>query len=638
MVPHQSLDESKLIAALLFNVQTTHSAWFDKRALRLTINFVNRRVSLEGRGFLTKALPRLGRALDRALTGASRINATELCFSALPGSELPRFLGEFWMRVFSSTGMVLLDPCVESVRILRQILYLFYKYELDYSHDDEQKVLDQFIQTEKELCISDKWLMDILKPTVELAILHRSRVPKFRQVFQTLEGPTPDLVQIVRIARRLLLKLFERFDPTDIIPSHGPGVVSTKEQLWNKFRFTNVPDRVAQMYPLDEYFFVNKDHLCDRLSEIKSLTSSERPSKVILVPKDSRGPRLISCEPLCLQWIQQGLSRAIVQHVERNDSRPYASTAVRFTDQGCNRVAALSSSKTGRYATLDLKEASDRVSLELVRLLFPEWLMPYLEACRSLSTVMPSGETVVLRKFAPMGSALCFPIMALTIWSLLAAASPDSDSRDRILVYGDDVIVETAKAADAIELLEVFGLKINQTKSCTTGFFRESCGMDAFKGIDVTPVRIRTVWSSHRCPESYTSWISYANSLYDRKYYAAYSYIKSCLGAVYGTIPEQSMHLACPALRTVPDQLRPKISRTNRDLQKRQWKVWDLKPRKVHKTIDGWLMLLRYFTEGQKAHRLSHVHSELEKAETFQPFSVDSYTKRRASMLVRCWR
>jgi hypothetical protein len=354
------------------------------------------------------------------------------------------------------------------------------------------------------------------------------------------------------------------------------------------------------------------------------------------VPKDSRGPRLISCEPVDFQWVQQGLGRAIVELVEHHGS---TMDHVFFTHQVPNRNGAVIGSITGGYATMDLNEASDRVSLELVRLLFPPHICEYLEACRSSSTVLPDGSEITLRKFAPMGSCLCFPIMALSIWAILTAAAPDAYTKDRIYVYGDDVIVPTAYAEDAMEQLESFGLKINRDKSCISGLYRESCGMDAFKGYDVTPVRIRTVWSSSQSPDSYVSWIAYANSFYRNNYYNVYDCIVEHLHHLYGGIPTKDMNLSCPSLLAISEHQRPIRSRYHVEYQKVQYKVWDVKSPAVTQVIDGWSMLLRYFAE--KANQLSTDPSVQVGSPSFegdQAFSVSSYTRRRASLLARRWR
>jgi len=632
MVLNKSLDETvSLIAALLNDIQMSHEAVFNCRVRRLTLNQVKKRTRSEGIGFLTKALPRLGKALDKALSGASPLNAAALGFSTLRDSKLPRFLGELFNEVLSKDGVLLPEPCVQCVSVLRQVLYLFYKYELPYTDEQAQQVIHKFERTEDDLSTSGE-LSIRLQSLMHCSAAHVRRQPRDHYC-------SPSQSAVTREAKILLSDVFAFFDPKTIIPRHGPGAVATRQRLWDKFRWTNVSDRITSLYPYDEYFCSSLGSVCDNYAAFSKVAGMDLSARVILVPKDSRGPRLISCEPVDFQWIQQGLGRAIVELVESHETTRFN---VNFTSQDANRFGALLGSSNGKYSTLDLNEASDRVSLELVRLLFPPHICEYLEACRSLSTELPSGKVLKLRKFAPMGSCLCFPILALTVWAILTAAAPDTDTRESILVYGDDVIVPTAYAANAMEHLESFGLKINRDKSCTSGLFRESCGMDAFKGINVTPVRLRTVWSSAPSPDVYTSWIAYANSFYDKRYYSVYYAIVARLRAVYGPIPSDDMNLSCPSLRVVPLDERPKRRRMNKSLQKLEYSVYDVKSPLINHEIDGWSMLLRYFTEGScPSMRSRNIISRDVDLGSYDPnpaFSVGSYTDRRSSMLVRRWR
>lgn len=624
---NKSLDELTFIATLLADVQNVHSEVYTPRALRLDQRKLISRFAREGISLLTKTLPRLGKAFDRALTSEVSFDATG--FRRETGSKLPKFLGGLFARIFDRDGWVLPTPCVDCIKSIRHILYSFGKYKLPYEQDQEQEVIDQFIRTENEI-------LDVSQRLSFTASAADSSLPLSYQSFDWFGYGA-----VIREARKLLAELFCNFDWKDITPSHGPGAVSTRERYEGKWRWTNVSSRITQSYPLETYFCASLGHYCDNLQSFIALKSEESSARVILVPKDSRGPRLISCEPLDFQWIQQGLSRAIVKHVEEHE---LTTRRVNFTDQQPNQIGALYGSKTGRYATLDLKEASDRITVGLVRLLFPEPLLEVLLNCRSLSTELPSGEKINLEKYAPMGSALCFPVLALSIWALLNAGARDAYTRERILVYGDDVVVPTAFAGYAIELLESFGLKINRDKSCIKGFFRESCGVDAYKGVDVTPVRIRTVWSSSRCPHVYASWIAYANSYYDRRYFGTYRYITHHLHKVYGTIPERGSVQTDLSLAEVSAPHRPRNHRTNRALQRRETKVWDVRSSTFKREIEGWMMLLRFFTEGQRppsrvrGSRLTQMQPLQEYVpETEHPFAVRQYTKRKQVKLVQRW-
>jgi len=638
MVKHKSLDELELIAALLHDAHKRYGDVFNTRSLRNTLNVCIRRYRSEGLSFLTKTLPRLDKHLQQVLAGSCKLNPTSIGFTTIRGTELPRFLGELFSLIFHTDGSVLPNSDANCVRVIRDILGAFYKLKLPYNDVQEQKIIDDFCKAEDDLSNDSTRLAEMRQVYYDYYKNHRL-VRMREQNFCVLpRSPEQQMMPIIRGARAALQKLFMHFDPTNITPSHGPGVVSTKERLSRKFLWTNVSSRITDMYPFDAYFCASNGHVCDTFDKFKLIKQEDLPAKVLLVPKDSRGPRLISCEPVDFQWIQQGLSRAIVRLVESHYTTKYN---VNFTDQGPNQRGALLGSSTGRYATLDLKEASDRVNLELVRLLFPESILGYLEACRSTSTTLPNGRILKLQKYAPMGSALCFPVLALTIWSILTAAAPDAYTRERILVYGDDVIVPTAFAESAMTVLEFFGLQINRNKSCSKGSFRESCGMDAFQGTCVTPVRLRTVWDESPRPDVYSSYIAYANAYWDRRYYTAYEYIVTRLKAIYGPIPDESMNLSCPSLRVEPAEHGKFKSRYNKHLHKMQYYVRDVSSPTVHQVIDGWSMLLRYFTEVNKPSIDNSVRSSdtvsLRLCED-SVFSVSRYTERRTSMLVRRWR
>jgi len=591
MVHKKSLDEVKIIETLLHDVWKQYGVELNLSDLRKTCQKVRRRADREGIGFLTKTMPRLAKAFDKALCGYP-LTAAQHGWKTMSNSELPRFLGEFFSKVLAPNGTILPNPCINSVKAIRQVLYTFYKYKLPYSAEQELSTLQKFKETDAGL----------------QAVNERASA-LYRDTVGNSNWPTPSMKRgkrksTLHRARILLARLFARFDPLDISPRNGPGAVAGKQQPWEKFLFSNVSGKITELYPRDAYFYASNGHVCDEYKNFSSWTEVDLPARVILVQKDSRGPRIISAEPMDFQWIQQGLRRVIVRLIERH---PLTKWNVFFTDQSPNQRGALLGSSSGRYATLDLNEASDRVSVGLVHLLFPEHITRYLMASRSSATVLPTGENIELQKFAPMGSSLCFPIMALSIWAILTAAAPNADTRRSILVYGDDVIVPTAFAADAIEQLESCGLKVNRDKSCISGLFRESCGTDAFQGVNVTPVRFRTVWSSIPSPEVYCSFIEYSNELYKRKYFTTYDYIAGELFRVYGGIPSKDMHLACPSLCEVPVANRPRRRRSNPHLQKCEYHVWDVSAPRTSRHRPGWEMLLRFFSERVSIHSAEYV-------------------------------
>lgn len=761
--PNNSVDPYKQISiALLCDIQRLHDGSYTKSAFETDKRILCSRLAEEGIGFLTKTLPSLAKALDRALASSSPLELEGMRFPLLPNSRLPKFLGELFRMVFDDTGLILPNPSVASVRSIRQFLLVFYKLELPYDPELEQSVIQEFERTDvslseynetfrcwnglidernhvrriqrdlevsidevqKELDVNQALVnatnialsnalsaWEIARFHVQVATLQNNWNRRYdghfaavianwdvelcREVLSYCSTKIATLaarksmlagqlrwLRVLFGARKLLHQLFRTFDPMDIVPNHGPGAVSTGEQYQGKWRWTHIHDRLSAVYPIDEYFFVNMEHVADRLQSLMRIGDLESPAKVVLVPKDSRGPRLISEEPLEHQWIQQGLRRAVYQLVE---SHPLTRDQVRFTDQAPNANVALIASANGAYATLDLKEASDRVSLELFRLLFPANVVLAFEACRSQETKLPDGRRLKLQKFAPMGSALCFPVLALTIWSLLRAGltdacvsrprkglaykpSPDGEMAECIYVYGDDVIVRTAKAADAIAILEAFGLLVNRNKSCTGGgpSFRESCGMEAFRGQPVTPVRIRTAWTSHQHPRPYESYVEYANALHDRGYYRAHELIVELLFRLYGPLADADWRLPVPSLVSIPECYRSSKVRYHSDVaiaeQRCERRVLTVVPRKIKRPVDGWMMLLRYLTSKSEVDEESvkdsvrrDISLEIERLmglanerprrcgvtdlvpDMGAPFSACSYTKRRDSDLVWAW-
>jgi hypothetical protein len=199
---------------------------------------------------------------------------------------------------------------------------------------------------------------------------------------------------------------------------------------------------------------------------------------------------------------------------------------VNFTDQSINRGLALKGSSDFKLVTLDMKEASDRVSLELVKSLFPANWYDALYASRTSGTLLPNGEKVLLKKFAPMGSAVCFPVEALIFWALSTSVVmntqnlPLSIAATKVWVYGDDIICD-AHYQGVINLhLPKFGVMLNESKCCTAGPFKESCGMDAFYGQPVTPVKFHSVWCTTPEPGMIASYVELSNEFYRRGMFA----------------------------------------------------------------------------------------------------------------------
>lgn len=152
-------------------------------------------------------------------------------------------------------------------------------------------------------------------------------------------------------------------------------------------------------------------------------------------------------------------------------------------DQSRNQRLALQGSLDGSLATLDLSSASDTIATELVFNLLPiDWAL-MLSFCRSSKAVL-DGQVVCLEKFSSMGNGFTFPLESLIFWALTSSASDDGFAS----VYGDDIIVSTASVDRVMRILQIVGFTLNSEKSFWTGPFRESCGADYIRGIDIRPI------------------------------------------------------------------------------------------------------------------------------------------------------
>jgi hypothetical protein len=430
------------------------------------------RANNEGLTFLTVTLPKLGKALD-AFHSTLEWTCPE-GFHVIMVDPSGRLIPEFLRYAVQAA----LEGDSKAVDCVRQLSLIFYKYEVNYDDITRERFLDQFKITDAGL------------PLLSFA-----------------EGDNSPTARLIREMRRLISKVLCNTDPRNIRPSHGGGATACHTRNEDKHHTLRYFAQLDAIYPYDDLFFYSPSHLIDSWERLEKSPVGVPKARVCLVPKDSRGPRVISCEPAELMYAQQGLMNLLYGILE---THPMTTGRVNFTDQTINRKLACQSSITGMFATIDLKDASDRVSLDLVEQVFPQVWVDCFKACRSDTTVLPGGSEVRLRKFAPMGSACCFPVEALVFWACAEAIrrtiilsehrSNSNLERDPRLacqngsetyVYGDDIIVRSHLYGATVEGLESIGLIVNKTKSYAEGPFRESCGGDYHRGVDVTPVRVR---------------------------------------------------------------------------------------------------------------------------------------------------
>jgi hypothetical protein len=403
------------------------------------------------------------------------------------------------------------SPDIEAIYAIRQLTLGFSKIALPEVASDgkpnqvvtperERRAMSDFVQCEQDVRYSD-------------AILDPDTLRDFERVGSVLFGDMFDWCE-----RQLALHR--------LVPKHGPGAVAEKLSSNAKFSSRTWTTRLQSVLPAEDYLFPNLNfgsweprchsesatcHVRRGLSQEVNILEpgAEIPVRVITVPKTLKSPRIIAIEPTCMQYMQQAVFRLIRDGLKRHYP---LSLMIGIDDQSPNREMAREGSLSGDLATLDLSEASDRVSNQHVLALFSRHplLSAVVQATRSRKADVPGHGVLRLAKFASMGSALCFPVEAMVFLTTAflgierELSAPLSDLSDvsrfsqQVRVFGDDIIVPRDYVLSVVDELSAFGHKVNISKSFWTGRFRESCGREYYDGHDVSIVKVRRVLPTRR--------------------------------------------------------------------------------------------------------------------------------------------
>jgi hypothetical protein len=447
--------------------------------------------------FLTITLSNFGKDLQKGLDQGFVDRRLFTGFQWKGG--LPRFLGGFLDLVFDRDSGVLLDePDIDAILALRQLTLLFGKMLVPCTKTRERAAMLGYIECEQEVREADK-----SRSSIDLEAFRQMSALLFTKVFTDIDR-----------------KVFDG----ELVPKHGPGATADRLKGNQKYNQRTWTTRLEKYFPAGEYLLPNWSYY-DLLGEIDFLEpGDETPVKVVSVPKTLKTPRIIAMEPTAMQYAQQAVLYEILDSLKSNST---LDRIIGFDDQAPNQRLARTGSLHGDLATLDLSEASDRVSNQLVREMTAQWshLHEAIDSCRSRKADV-LGETIRLSKFASMGSALCFPMEAMVFTTIIflgiqrslntTLTWDDIKSFSRtVRVYGDDIIVPVEHVHSVIRELETFGFRVNHDKSFWTGKFRESCGKEYYSGFDVSVVKVRYHFpTSRRNATEVISLVSLRNQLY----------------------------------------------------------------------------------------------------------------------------
>lgn len=294
--------------------------------------------------------------------------------------------------------------------------------------------------------------------------------------------------------------------PSRVDPRHGPGATYHDRGVRS-----TIPDKMSTrptithearcLLPLWTETAWSRGLVRD--SPHRSDPEQIRGNRFTTVPKDALKDRGICVEPSINLFFQLGIGKLIRESLRR--------IGIDLDNgQQIHRQVACEASLTGQYATVDLSNASDTVCRNLVKLLLPDLWHEALTTLRSPFTVI-DGRDVFLEKFSSMGNGFTFELETLIFLGLAVVATRhagvDPIPGVNVFVYGDDIIVPAQASRGLLAILRFCGFTPNEKKTFTTGWFRESCGGDFYRGV---PVRAHYL---KEFPDEVPAWIGLANGL-----------------------------------------------------------------------------------------------------------------------------
>lgn len=361
------------------------------------------------------------------------------------------------------------------------------------------------------------------------------------------------------ILRRILEVLLPPLSLDGFYPKFGPKAVSERGVLTRidkvkAFKYDPVIARHILSGCLGHYGY-GEDHGLTPARAIPNLPAwgktrmiSSRTARLRFVPKDLKTARSICMEPNVLQYFQQGVKDSVETALSKSNFRNW----IRFHDQSYNQSLAVYGSETGDIDTIDLSSASDCVTLSLVKGIFPRKWQIAMRATRSSSCFLPNGKRHELTKFAPMGSALCFPTQSIIFAAvcvyaclihqhqvngvdLLEKISSDKaimdaansfkknlnerGSYEPLGIYGDDICVDRRLTDEVSNILHRLGFRVNHGKSFRgSQAFRESCGAFALNGHRVDPMYYRIALQGKLDASAVASMVAFVNECNKRGY------------------------------------------------------------------------------------------------------------------------
>lgn len=526
-----------------------------EKSLQMDLETIRRTSKDRGIHFFVVDLPQLGKHLDRCMS-KERWSPCGSCASRArsKGNILPKLFGGLFDQLFEADGCLKQVPNLEAYGFLRQVLYLCKKLPLTYSEASLRDSVAKFVSEDASLPEPERFWTESDPADCFVRItyrgFHASRYYAGKVVKDSLTLDVLETLKNLDTISRDVCQTLGYYNPEEWRFKHGPGAISQVSGPTNKYHWYGWTDALESVYPIADYGFHNYASWADKVKK-REYEDYTPHSRLVAVPKTFNKPRLIAAEPNEHQWCQQN----IWNYLEARVKNSWIGLFIRFRDQDLNQSLCSFGSKDGSLCTVDLSSASDRVSCRAVGNLF--WTHPALvQALRATRTrVLVQNlnkdlpQRIELKKFSTMGSAVTFPIQSILFLCVaLATCFTKYRLRDprkemsglfgKVAVFGDDIIVPNDCRELLQQVLEVLDFKVNDDKTFSEGFFRESCGVDMYRGVDVTPVYLHDLTVA--TPESVASMVDTCNNFYKKFYITTSVQLGSTLPNQIGTVHQDS--------------------------------------------------------------------------------------------------
>jgi len=497
------------------------------KALHADYNRCEKLVTTRGMSILMIDFPAACKTLDAALSsGWLDPDRLPNIFGSRDLGKPNWLFGSLFKELFNEFGIIKEPLDITSLFFLRQLLLLYKKVDLPCPPKAVDKAIEEFIKIESQMRKpTGQWHLcdgiDTGAPE-ETDFLDDFDVGPLVRDVSNHHAPKGLIRTLQRVCDIVASKL-PYPDPMDFIPRHGPGAVCDLRSGADKYLFPYWPRKLNNVFECQTFAHSNAwIGFTDQITH----SDDEPPAKLIAVPKTLKSPRLIASEPTSHQWMQQ----ATMRWMRENTPHPLQLSFDPLS-QLPSRALALDCSKSMDYVTFDLSSASDRLSCWVIEraLRNAPFFLRVLHAVRTRSVLVKystdkRGSRIMLKKYANQGSAVTFMLQSW-IYSLICisavlfaerknpTAKNITKAASNIRIFGDDLIVPKIAWYELWNLLAYLGLEVNASKTHISGKFRESCGMDAYDGNDISPVYLTSLTMAKGF-ESLSSCVDVSNNAY----------------------------------------------------------------------------------------------------------------------------